>query len=122
MRTYSGKWWSDQNTFGTQPNIIMYNRNVSCFQKNDTKNYNSETLKYTSTLIIDKTKCLNGYTYYPKMQPIIQQYMICTSGVGVIDDAGEPKEEVLDIDKHILLEECEPERRMDQQNASVRMF
>ncbi|XP_026323000.1 uncharacterized protein LOC113232472 [Hyposmocoma kahamanoa] len=55
---------------------------------NDTKDYNTETLKYAPVRIAKKTKCMEAYEDIPKLLHTIEKYMICTINPGNIDDKG----------------------------------
>ncbi|KAJ8709674.1 hypothetical protein PYW08_009678 [Mythimna loreyi] len=85
-------------------------------KQSDMDDHNSEILKFTSTQILDQEKCLKGYEYYPKLKPVIENYMICTEGEGNINDLGLTKDQ-----KWPLLEECQPKgkRRMDDNSDCI---
>ncbi|XP_072934897.1 uncharacterized protein [Epargyreus clarus] len=54
----------------------------------DNKDYNQEDLHYASTLLEEKELCKEAYSNVPKMDQIIDRYMICTNNPGNIDDSG----------------------------------
>ncbi|KAJ8707338.1 hypothetical protein PYW08_010590 [Mythimna loreyi] len=45
-------------------------------------------MHYATTLIIDKASCKNAYNSYEGMDKVIDTYMICTNGVGNLDENG----------------------------------
>ncbi|KAJ8709667.1 hypothetical protein PYW08_009671 [Mythimna loreyi] len=53
------------------------------------QNYNKVDMHYATTLIIDKATCKNAYNIYEGMDKVIDTYMICTDGVGNLDENGE---------------------------------
>ncbi|KAJ8715579.1 hypothetical protein PYW07_010061 [Mythimna separata] len=100
---------------GTDCMVMGWGHEKLFRKETDTDDHNVDILRYTSTLILDQEKCIKGYEYYPKMQPIISEYMICTDGEGSIDDSGLSKD---DPSKSILLDGCKERRMYDNSSCN----
>lgn len=67
---------------------VRFHQMTLPLQIKDSRDYNSEKLKFAPVLLLNKTICKAMYKNLPDMAIVIEKYMICSDEAGGIDDAG----------------------------------
>ncbi|XP_075986595.1 uncharacterized protein LOC142983548 isoform X2 [Anticarsia gemmatalis] len=83
---------------GTDVIVMGWGHKKKWRKPDDTNNYNAPCLRYATTKIIPKSVCKEAYIGIKNMNPVIDEYMICTNGKGELNEEGKVHETVQFVD------------------------